>query len=237
MFKYGQYCPVAQALEILGDRWTLLIVRDLLSGTRHFNHLARGLPGISRGLLASRLQRLQDTGLLEKEESAGGRTATTYVLTEAGLALRPVIGALMVWGANWSFGEPDPKALDPLLLMWWMHDRVHTDRLPADRIVIEFNFRTASRDLYWLVVKPGDVSLCVQHPGFDVDVFVEADLAIYYKVWMGWLDYEAAVGAGLIRLDALPAYRRDFPSWFAWSIAAPTIRSVRDARASAPNET
>ncbi len=231
MFRYGQYCPVAQALEILGDRWTLLIVRDLLTGTRHFNDLARGLPGISRGLLAGRLRRLQETGIVARRAYPGGRNATEYMLTEAGRDLQPVIGALLSWGARWSFDEPDPDQLDPLLLMWWIHDRVHTDRLPGDRIVVEFDFRQRPDAVYWLVLTPSDVSLCVKHPGFDVDVVVRADLSAFFQVWMGRMDYEDAIAASLIQVDALPALTRGFPRWFAWSAAAPAVRATRLAHA------
>src|SRR5678815_873428 len=98
MSKYGQYCPVAKALEILGDRWTLLIIRDLLTGTRHFNDLERGLPGISRALLASRLRQLQQAGVVQKRLNSSGRTTTEYELTQAGQELLQVISSLRVWG-------------------------------------------------------------------------------------------------------------------------------------------
>src|SRR5687768_8568736 len=140
MHKYGQYCPIARAAEILGDRWTLLIVRDLLCGAQHFNQLERGLPGISRALLAERLRRLQQFGVLERQLAPKGRQ-TSYHLTPAGRELQAVINTLLHWGAAWAFGEPDPTELDPLLLMWWMHDRVYTERLPSRRIVVEFDFR------------------------------------------------------------------------------------------------
>ncbi len=231
MFKYGQYCPVAQSLEILGDRWTLLIVRDLLSGTTHFNALARGLPGVSKGLLSSRLKRLEEHGILERVETGGGRSTTEYLLTEAGRALNGVIASLMVWGAQWSFRDPSPEQLDPLLLMWWIKDRVSTDRLPSVRITVEFDFRLRERELYWLVMRSEDVSLCVQHPGYDVDVVVDADLATFYKVWMGRMDYADAVSTRLLQLDALPELVRDFPNWFKWSLAAETIRAARSEAA------
>ena len=130
MYKYGQYCPIAKAVEILGDRWTLLIVRDLLTGTCHFNDLERGLPGISRGLLSERLRRLQRMELVEKVQIENGRQRTAYYLTEAGKALQPVINALLIWGARYAFEEPEEQELDPVLLMWWMRDRVCQDQLP-----------------------------------------------------------------------------------------------------------
>lgn len=226
MYRYGQYCPIARALEIVGDRWTLLIVRDLLTGTCHFNALERGLPGISRALLADRLRRLQETGVIEKRLKAKGRRTTEYVLTPAGQELQAVMQALLTWGARWSFGEPDPDELDPVLLLWWMRSRVHLDRLPKERIVIEFVFHGAEDGYYWLVLTMDDVSVCLQHPGYDVDVVVTADLASFFQVWLGKLSYADALRARRIDVDALPALARDFPNWFAWSLAAPSVRAA-----------
>src|ERR671935_2033379 len=83
MFKYYQYCPVARACEILSDRWTPLMVRELLFGSRHFNELRRGLPRISRSLLVARLRHLEDNSVIERYTGAR-RNVTEYVLTEAG---------------------------------------------------------------------------------------------------------------------------------------------------------
>jgi len=226
MYTYGQYCPVAHAVEILGDRWTLLIVRDLLTGTHHFNELQRGLPGISRALLADRLRRLQDVGVLEKHRKPEGRQTTEYHLTQAGRELQAVIQALLTWGARWSFGEPDPEELDPILLLWWIRSRVHTDRLPRERIVVEFDFHGADDGYYWLVLTTDDVSVCLQHPGYDVDVVVTADLSAFFQVWLGKLRYADALSTRRIHVEALPALARDFPNWFAWSLAADAVRAA-----------
>jgi DNA-binding HxlR family transcriptional regulator len=225
MHTYGQYCPVARAAEILGDRWTLLIVRDLLCGAQHFNQLERGLPGISRALLAERLRRLQQVGVLERHVAAKGRQ-TSYQLTQAGRELQPVINTLLHWGARWAFGEPDPTELDPVLLMWWMRDRVYTERLPSRRIVVEFDFRSEQPCTYWLLLEGGAVEVCLTHPGFEIDVLVTADLAAFYQVWLGRLTFAEAVCNGHVEVDAVPALIRAFPRWFAWSRAADTVRAV-----------
>ena len=226
MYQYGQYCPVARAAEILGDRWTLLIVRDLLTGTRYFNALKRGLPGSSGTLLADRLRRLQDVGVVEKRSELKGRSTTEYLLTTAGSELRDVVHALLMWGAKWGFGEPRPEELDPILLLWWMRSRIHIDRLPAERIVVEFDFRGVENAVYWLMLTRKDVSVCLQHPGHDVDVVVTADLASFYEVWLGRLSYDDARRANQINVDALPALACDFPNWFAWSAAAEAVRAA-----------
>jgi DNA-binding HxlR family transcriptional regulator len=226
MNKYGQYCPVAMAIEILGDRWTLLIIRDLLSGMRHFNDLQRGLPGISRGLLSDRLSRLQEVGVLEKQSHGKGRK-TEYTLTEAGVELSDVINALMVWGAKWAFGEPTEEQLDPVLLMWWMRDRVNRDQLTQDRVVIQFDFIHNQKETYWLVLTRDDVSVCLTYPGYETDVLVTADLSVFFQLWLGRIGYREAIHDQGIRVDAIPPLVRAFPTWFAWSLAAPAVRAAR----------
>jgi DNA-binding HxlR family transcriptional regulator len=224
MYKYGQYCPVARATEILGDRWTLLIVRDLLLGKRHFNDLERGLPGISRGLLAERLRRLQKLGVIVKRPTGSGRK-TEYRLTQAGKELQKVVDMLTVWGARWAFGEPEEEELDPVLLMWWMRDRVCVDQLPQERVVVQFNFRGTKKEVFWLVLAVEDVSVCLTHPGFEVDVLVTADLSTFYQVWLGRISYAEALRERKVEVEGIPTFVRNFSYWFAWSPVATTVRA------------
>lgn len=226
MYKYGQYCPIAKALEIVGDRWTLLIVRDLLTGTNHFNDLERGLPGISRGLLAERLRRLQHMGVVEKVRRPDERRSTAYYLTEAGQELQAVINSLLVWGARWAFEEPEESDLDPLLLMWWMRSRVNFERLPAGRTLIRFDFRGAKEESYWLLLAEEDASVCLTDPGFELNVLVTADLATFFQIWLGRLSLAEARRDGRVRVDAIPALATAFSEWFGYSLAAPAVRAV-----------
>ena len=226
MYKYGQYCPIAKAVEILGDRWTLLIVRDLLTGTRHFNDLERGLPGISRGLLAERLRRLQRMEILEKVHLENGRQRTAYHLTEAGQALKPVIHSLLVWGARYAFSEPEEEELDPVLLMWWLRDRVCHDLLPPEQVVVRFDFTGATYDKFWLLLNQEDVSVCLTDPGFDLDILITADLSAFFQIWLGRLSFAEALADGRVQIDGIPALAESVPTWFAYSLAAPAVRAV-----------
>jgi DNA-binding HxlR family transcriptional regulator len=226
MYKYGQYCPIAKAVEILGDRWTLLIVRDLLTGTCHFNDLERGLPGISRGLLAERLRRLERMELVEKVELENGRQRTAYYPTEAGKELQSVINELLVWGARWAFEEPEEEDLDPTLLMWWMRVRVCAEELPEHRVVVRFDFTGARYEKFWLVLTKEDVSLCLTDPGFDLNVLVTADLSTFLQIWLGRISYFDALRDGRVEVDAVPALANAFPNWFAYSLAAPAVRAA-----------
>ncbi len=236
MNSYGQYCPIARALEILGDRWTLLIVRDLLGGAQHFNEMERGLPGIPRSLLSERLRRLQQTDLVERREDPHGRSS--YHLTAAGLELTPLFDLLVKWGARWAFGDPAAHEMNPLLLLWWMRGRVCGERLPARRIVVEFHFRgAAQQETYWMILAPEDVSICVQHPGFDVEVLVSGELAVFFKVWVGRASYADALRSQTITVDAAPALERAFPRWFALSPVAEGVRAATRAVETAATHT
>lgn len=182
MHLYGQYCPVARAAEILADRWTLLIVRELLADVDHFNELERGLPGISRSLLAERLRLLVDTGVADRRAAERGRRVE-YRLTAAGRDLKRVIDVLGDWGAHWAFGEPRTDELDPIVLLWWMRRRVCFDRISRRR-VLQFDFQGLPGS-YWLVLEPANASVCLQHPGFGIDLFIRAEIAAFYRLWLG----------------------------------------------------
>jgi DNA-binding HxlR family transcriptional regulator len=225
MHLYGQYCPVARAAEILADRWTVLIIRELLADVNHFNELERGLPRISRTLLADRLRRLERTGVLQRRAAARGKP-TEYRLTPAGRELQRVIDLFGEWGARWAFGDPRPNELDPIILLWWMRRRVCVDKMPRGRVVIQFDFRGGPKQSYWLLIEPSDVSVCLKHPGFDIDVIVMADILTFYRVWLGRITYFEAVRRNQVQLDGSPAHIRAFPHWFSWSPMAETVRAA-----------
>jgi DNA-binding HxlR family transcriptional regulator len=226
MDPYGQYCPVARATEIIADRWTPLIIRELLAGIHRFNDLDRGLPGISRPLLAERLRRLEHADIVERRTLSEGANAG-YYLTAAGEELRAVIQSLGEWGAKWAFGDPRPDELDPALLLWRMRRRIDLALVPLRRVVIRFDFRGMKRPRpHWLVIEKPEVSLCLTDPGFDTDLYVGADLAAFYKVWLGRSTWIAATREGLIEVDGPPALTRVLPRWLQWSPFAPTVREA-----------
>jgi DNA-binding HxlR family transcriptional regulator len=225
MHLYGQYCPVARAAEILADRWTVLIIRELLADIHHFNELERGLPGMSRTLLAERLRRLERTGVLERRSALRGQR-TQYRLTAAGRELQQIVDLFGEWGARWAFGDPRPNELDPIVLLWWMRRRVCLDRIPRRRVVIEFAFRGGPKRGYWLLIEPTDVSVCLKHPGFEIDLLVTADIMAFYRVWLGRSTLTEALRRKQVHLDGTPANVRAFPQWFTWSPMADTVRAA-----------
>jgi DNA-binding HxlR family transcriptional regulator len=224
MRSYAQYCPIAKGSEILGDRWTLLIVREMLGGASGFNELQRGLPGISRSVLTDRLRSLERAEIVERRTGPSGRTLG-YRLTLAGRDLEPVVQAIGEWGVTWAFTDPRPEELDPDLLIVWMARHVDRDQLPADRTVIQFDFRDPARR-YWMVLEPSDVSVCLQHPGFDVDLEVRVDTATLYRVYLGRAVLGGAMRAGKLTMRGPRALQRSFGRWFAWSAFAPASRGA-----------
>jgi DNA-binding HxlR family transcriptional regulator len=216
---YGQYCPISRAVEVLGERWTILIVRDMLCGYTRFNDLARGNPGLSRSLLAKRLRQLEAAGIVERLDGE-------YVLTAAGEDLRPVVFGLGEWGARWQFGEPRDEELDPELLVWWAHDRLDFSVLPDRRVVLELRFAGEPRR-FWIVKDVAGASVCTHDPGFDVDVLVRADLRTMYTVWLGGVDLRSALRDGSVEMVGAPAMVRRMPDVFLLSPVAPPVAAER----------
>jgi DNA-binding HxlR family transcriptional regulator len=231
MRGYAQYCPIAKASEILGDRWTLLIVREMLGGASGFNELQRGLPGISRSVLTERMRSLERAEVVERRIGPRGRTLE-YRLTTAGRDLEPVVQAIGEWGVTWSFTDPRPDELDPDLLIVWIARHVDRERLPADRTVIKFEFRNPAKR-YWMVLEPSDVSVCLQHPGFDVDLEVIVDTATLYRVYLGRAELGDAMRARKLTVKGPQALQREFGRWFAWSAFAAASRSADERRKAA----
>ena len=216
---YGQYCPITRAVEVLGERWSLLILRDMICGATRFNEIARGNPGLSRSLLSKRLRQLERAGIVEHLDDE-------YLLTPAGAELEPLIMGLGEWGAKWQFDEPREDEMDPELLMWWVHDRIDFSILPERRIVLEFDF-TDQRRRFWIVSDSGGPSVCTYDPGFEVDVLFETDLATMYKVWLGKVELQAAVRDGRVTMSGAPALVRRMPETFQLSPISYAVTATR----------
>jgi len=218
---YGQFCPVAVASEIFAERWTPVILRELVLGSRRFNDIQRGVPKISRALLVKRLRELIEHGIVE---SAGGE----YRLTLAGQELGEVVVHLGQWGARWTAPVRRDR-LDAKLLTWDMRRRIAVDRLPEKRVTVRFDFRGVpsthkAPKTYWLVMERQEVDLCVFEPGFEVDVYVDADLAALSRVWLGEIPMRQAIREGGINLNGERQAVRDFPSWLLLSTLAAVPR-------------
>lgn len=231
---YGQFCPVAKAMELLDERWTMLLVRELLLGSERFNDLRRGLPRMSPGLLSRRLRQLEAAGVVVRQERDG---EVRYRMTQAGTELFPVVEALGAWGTRW-IGELGDVDLDPKLLLWDMHRNLDVDKLPSAGAVIRFRFRNVplGRRSWWLVISGAEAEVCDVDPGHDVTLHVDADLRALVEVWRGDRTWANAVEAGELTVDGPSSLRRALPSWFRLSPFASVARPgrVRGDRADVP---
>jgi DNA-binding HxlR family transcriptional regulator len=234
MRSYGQYCPVAKAAEVIGDRWTLMVIRELLFGPVGFNELARGLPGISRSILAQRLRHLRRLGIATSGGPDGER-AGGYRLTPIGEELGATVRSLGEWAARWVLQDPAQAELDPDLLVLWISRHVDMDALPDRRVVVDFDLRGPRPGRYWLVLeRPAHVSICFEDPCLDGRhyVYLQADTAALYQVYMGRLVLQNAVDDGALVLSGQPELVRAFSRWFTWSHFAPIVRAASARRAS-----
>lgn len=214
---YGQFCPVAKAAEVIGERWNLLVLREMLYGNRYFNDISRGVPLMSRALLAQRLKELEKAGVVVsyKKETGQGRE---YVLTPAGEALRPLIEAMGVWAQLWGSEQVAPEDLDDALLMWGMRRRINLETVPVQKIVLQFDFRRLTKGLkpqrsWWLVIEDKEVDVCQKDPGFEVDVLISADLSAFTHVWMGYTHLNLALKQGSICFEGDLDLVRQVPTW------------------------
>jgi DNA-binding HxlR family transcriptional regulator len=225
--SYKQFCPVAMAAEILCTRWTLLVLREFVAGSKRFNELRRGVPRMSPALLSKRLKDLERAGLLERRQTAGA--LPEYRLTAAGEELRPVIEAIGVWGKRWIETKAALDNLDPELLMWDIRRNIDPSPLPPRRSVIQFIYTDlpdVRRD-WWLVVEPqGTVDLCAVDPGFDVDLYLVTDLRTMTEVWMGYASLGWVKAEGRLVMTGDRGLEAAIGTWLKLSPFAPVARVV-----------
>lgn len=213
MKDYGSFCPIAKAAEILAERWTLLLLRDMLQGSRRFNDLRRGVPQMSPTLLSKRLQTLEQAGLISRRCGAGGHWE--YHPTQAMDDLEPVIAAIGHWGQRWVRSRLTPDELDPGVVMWAMHRHFNKARLPPGGVVLYVEITDAKRlDRWWFIAGANEVDLCWDDPGRDVDISLYADLRTLTQLYIGDLSLFRARELGRIEIDGARELVRNMPAWF-----------------------
>jgi DNA-binding HxlR family transcriptional regulator len=215
---YGQFCPVAVAAEVLCERWVPLVLRELMYGSRGFNDIARGVPLMSRGLLATRLRQLERAGIVRHAGAAPGKGGE-YRLTPAGEALRPVVEQMGLWARHWSTRGLLDQDLDDALLVWGLRRALRIPPQLRRRVVLRFDFyglpRSArvARRSWWLLAQGSEVEICLKDPGFQTDVQVSADLRSFTEVLLGDRALKSAQREGRVKLQGDSALVRALPQW------------------------
>lgn len=231
MKGYGQFCPIAVACETFAERWTPLILREILSGSRRFGQIRSGVPLISRSLLGQRLRELEDAGVIRSTPLARGR-GREYRPTPAAEELGAVLERLGEWGQRWATSQFGAENIDLMMLMWDMRRRVDLKRLPARRVVVRFEFRAYPPRCHgyrtcWLILERQATDMCLKDPGFEVDLTVGADAATMARVWAGAVTFAQAVRSGGLRVDGPRDLVKAFPTWLLLSHFAHVQRPAR----------
>lgn len=216
MKGYGQYCPISRAAEIVAERWTPLIIRELLRGARHFSDIQDGIPRISPSLLSRRLKQLQRTGLVVRGHEDN---RPVYDLTEAGQELRAVLWSLGEWGQRW-MGEIEDAELDPVVLLKDIQTYADPDTFPEERTTVELRFPElkGSDRLWWLVLQHSErMEVCDIDPGHDIDLWVTTSLRMLTEIWLGERPLDRALAAQSLSLSGTSTAQARITDWFGLS--------------------
>lgn len=211
--NYNQFCPIAKAAEILGERWTILILREVLMGGRRFNTLQRGLGDVSPALLTKRLRQLEEQNMIIRRKIPGQK-GYEYYPSDACEALLPVLFALGEWGVIWAKNSILDQDFDAEFLMLYLERSIDRDKIKGQETVIKFRFTDLieQRD-WWLMIKPEAAEVCLKDPGRDIDVFFNCTVRTLSEIWMGDRTYRDAIKAGDLIMDGDPALTRNVSGW------------------------
>jgi DNA-binding HxlR family transcriptional regulator len=223
------YCPIAAGVEVLGDRWTPLVLRELMVGSCGFNEIHRGIPRVSRTLLAQRLRELERRGLITHEVNMPGR-AGGYALTAAGQALTPIVWSMGAWAAEWMFGDPSDEQCDGLTLIWRTHQVAIPAKLPEKRTVVHLVLTGAGGAQGWLDIQRPAVTVCKDDQGLDVDLALEADTAQMHRWLVGLAPFRELVADGHARFLGPSRLARAFPTWFDTNLFAGSLQRAQQRR-------
>jgi DNA-binding HxlR family transcriptional regulator len=214
MIEYSQFCPVSKTAEVLGEKWTLLIVRELVLGATRFCQIQRAIPRISPTVLNKRLAELQAQGVIVRKRIPEQR-GFEYQLTESGRELYPVILQMAQWGMRWARSTMSDDELDVELLMADIQRRIDPSKLPGGRTVLKFTYTDLDNFAeWWVKISDRNVELCLDDPGDEVDVYFTTNLRTMTEVWMGDLSLKKAQADGRLKIVGPSTLLRNINSWF-----------------------
>ena len=218
MREYNQYCPIARSSELLAERWTPIIIRNLLNGCHTYNEIRQGAPGIPTALLSQRLETLEHAGVLKRRRAESGR-GYRYELTQMGQELKAVCDAMGQWGARWL--EIEPRHLDAAYVLWATSKLVDPDRIPVGTTVLRFDLTDTPRDRYWIFLRQPQSELCTRPNGFVEDLVCTTTARCLVDLHLRRRTYANALRDGSLSLAGPPALTRNFMTWFRTSPFAP----------------
>jgi DNA-binding HxlR family transcriptional regulator len=212
MKSYGQFCPVAKASELFCERWTPLIVRDLAAGATRFSELQRGVPLMSPTLLSKRLKQLQAEGVVEARPAARGKT---YHLTASGREFIPLVIALGTWGQRWSRRQLVEGEVDLGLLLWSLERSADATAFGKAQSLVQVEFTDQPKDkrLWWFINRDGACELCLEDPGFEVDLYLACSLPDMIYILRGDLALTPALSSGRLEAHGSTRARRALRAW------------------------
>jgi DNA-binding HxlR family transcriptional regulator len=229
MTSRREYCPIACGVDVLGDRWNPLIIRELMVGASGFNEIHRGIPRVSRTMLAQRLRELERRELVKHEASQPGRSGH-YALTPAGEALTPIVWAMGHWAAEWVFGDPTEDDCDGLSLIWRTHQYAIPAKLPQTRTVVHLVLTGTGGAQGWLDIQRPGITVCKDDQGLPVDLALEADTAQMHRWLIGRVPFRDLISNGHARFLGPSRLARAFPTWFNTALFSHNLQRADQGR-------
>lgn len=223
MTRYTDYCPIGTGIDVIGDRWTPLVVREMSVGSTGFNEIHRGIPRISRTLLSQRLRMMERRGLIKREVESHGR-AVRYTLTPVGEELVPIVWSIGHWAARWLYADPVDERCDGETLLWRMHQQADPGTLPKSRVVVHVILTGEGATEGWLDIDANGMTVCKDDQGKDVDLVIEGDTRQMFRWISGITPFRELISAGDVRLVGPSRLARTFPSWFRQSEFSDELR-------------
>lgn len=215
-----QFCPIAKASDMLCEKWTLLIIRELIMGGKRFNDFQRGMAAISPTMLTKRLNELCQHGLVIRKKIPGQK-GYEYFLTESGKELAPIIQQIGEWGMRWTRGQITDTELDVELLMLYLERSINPEKLPGGTTTICFNFTDLEQlSKWWVMVDESEKDVCTVDPGKEVDIWFNTDLRTMIEIWMGDLTYKSAIREQKLQLIGPKELTANVTSWMDNSVFA-----------------
>ena len=233
MVSRREYCPIACAVNVLGDRWTPLIIREMMIGAGGFNEIHRGIPRVSRSLLAQRLRELERRGLVTREDTQHGHSGG-YALTAAGEALTPVVWAMGHWAAEWIFDDPNENECDGLSLIWRTHQLAIPANLPEARTVVHVRLTGTGGAQGWLDIQRPGITVCKDDQGLPVDLALEADTAQMQRWIVGRVPFRDLLANEHARFLGPSRLAKAFPTWFNTTLYAQALQKAQQRRPATP---